>query len=199
MKPTESVRVARHGDLPRLSACLAEAFRRDPLHRWALPRESQWRRCSRRLWALALRRSIASHAVFTTEQLHGLAVWEPPGSRSGFLLQVRDGVRAGSIVGPRALLLARGLWRIRASRPHSTHYYLYILGTKPEFQGRGIGSSLLAEGLSRCDAVGSPVYLEASHRENIAFYERHGFEICRTIRVTPQVQVWGMWREPSHS
>jgi len=46
-----------------------------------------------------------------------------------------------------------------ARHPHDpSHWYLFILGTEPAAQGRGLGSALLARVLARVDAERMPVY-----------------------------------------
>lgn len=77
------------------------------------------------------------------------------------------------------------------------HVYLWLLGVRPEAQGYGIGSRLLAAGLQRTDARGLPVFLETSTPENVALYRRHGFEVIEDYMVTAgSPPSWAMWREP---
>lgn len=60
------------------------------------------------------------------------------------------------------------------------HWYLLIVGVDPELQGRGLGSALIREGLARADASDSPCYLDTSEERNLAFYQRHAFEVVGT-------------------
>lgn len=79
-------------------------------------------------------------------------------------------------------------------RPHA---YLWMLGVRPEAQGQGVGSRLLAAGLRQVDAVGRPAFLETSSDRNVGLYRRHGFEVISTFHVAPGApQTWAMWREP---
>ncbi|MFC6836702.1 ribosomal protein S18-alanine N-acetyltransferase [Halomarina ordinaria] len=58
------------------------------------------------------------------------------------------------------------------------------IAVHPEFQGRGIGTTLLERALATLAAVGAgSVKLEvrASNEEAIRLYRRHGFEYRRTI------------------
>ena len=59
--------------------------------------------------------------------------------------------------------------------PREPHYHLAYVGTRPDQQGRGLGTAVLRPMLDRCDAEGVPAYLENSKPRNEAFYVRHGF------------------------
>lgn len=72
-----------------------------------------------------------------------------------------------------------------------------MLGTRTALQGKGIGSALLEPVLERCDAQGMPAYLESSKYSNIAFYNRHGFEVTGEIPLPlGGPVVWPMRRNP---
>ena len=98
----------------------------------------------------------------------------------------------------------RGFYRFARSglatarfHPGEPHYYLFLLGAVPEAQGQGIGSALIAHVLRKCDDELLPAYLENSKRDNLAFYQGHGFKVVDEIRFAPGAPpVWLMWREP---
>lgn len=77
--------------------------------------------------------------------------------------------------------------------PKEAHWHLGPIGVLPGFQGRGIGSALLARFCAEVDACGSPAYLETDRRSSVRLYEKFGF------RLTAQEEVVGvpnyfMWR-----
>jgi ribosomal protein S18 acetylase RimI-like enzyme len=77
------------------------------------------------------------------------------------------------------------------------HWYLPTLGVDPPRQGQGVGSALIQPVLSRADAEGLLCYLETETAGNVAFYERHGFEVVvedDLPRGGPHF--WTMKREP---
>lgn len=96
----------------------------------------------------------------------------------------------------RLLDRASGLLYFDRHHPKEPHWYLQMLGTEPEWQGKGIGSSLLAPILDRCDRTGERVYLEASKEKNIPFYARHGFVVTEEMHVPKGPTMWAMWRDP---
>lgn len=61
------------------------------------------------------------------------------------------------------------------------HWYLELLATKPEWQGKGAGGKLLRWGLRKADEEGTETYLEASP-DGKPIYEHLGFrEVDRLI------------------
>ena len=99
------------------------------------------------------------------------------------------GLRTASVLG--------GLDRMEERHPQDPpHWYLFILGTEPAAQGRGLGSALLDQGLARVDADGMPAYLESSSERNLALYGRHGFEMTSEVVIPGGPRIWPMWREP---
>lgn len=63
--------------------------------------------------------------------------------------------------------------------PEAMH--LLIIGTRRSFQGQGIGSKVMREGLAKVDALGLPAYLESTNPKNTPFYQKHGFEIVEEV------------------
>ena len=63
------------------------------------------------------------------------------------------------------------------------HFYLFMLGTEPASQGRGLGSTLLEPMLELCDEQSMAVHLESSNPRNVPFYQRHGFEVTAEIEL----------------
>jgi ribosomal protein S18 acetylase RimI-like enzyme len=86
--------------------------------------------------------------------------------------------------------------KLRKQYAPGPHWYLQMLGVDPQFQGRGLGSALLREGLKRADAASRPSYVETMLERNLAFYGHHGFDVMGSIAVGPGGPVgWAMRRE----
>jgi len=135
--------------------------------------------------------------VYTTESLRGAAIWNPPGTFPlGWQGNARMGWTMARLLRHRLVDRAEGLLYFDRHHPKEPHWYLQMLGTEPEWQGKGIASSLLSPILERCDQSGHRVYLEASKEKNIPFYARHGFVVTEEMQVPKGPTVWAMWRDP---
>jgi len=82
------------------------------------------------------------------------------------------------------------------AHPHTPHWYLAFVGTRPEGRGRGLASRLIAVVTDRCDAEGIPAYLESSDPANVPLYERHGFAVTGEVDIEGGPTIPLMWREP---
>jgi ribosomal protein S18 acetylase RimI-like enzyme len=80
--------------------------------------------------------------------------------------------------------------------PVDDHRFLWFLGVTPQRQGQGLGSSLLASTLERCDREGVAAYLDATSEHNRRLYERHGFTVVAERSVDGSPPLWAMWRDP---
>ena len=82
-------------------------------------------------------------------------------------------------------------------KPETKHWYLSFIGTRPEARGKGLASALITEITETCDKDKIPAYLESSNPENVALYEKHGFEVTGEVTLKNGPIVPLMWREPS--
>ncbi|MGD8860798.1 MAG: GNAT family N-acetyltransferase [Myxococcales bacterium] len=73
-----------------------------------------------------------------------------------------------------AMRFARSDAVLRQHHLQTPHHYLFMIGTDPQWQGRGLGSALLKR--LTADAADAPCYLETDKRTSVQLYERHGFQ-----------------------
>jgi GNAT superfamily N-acetyltransferase len=95
-------------------------------------------------------------------------------------------------------VLMDGFRLVAAAHPTEPHFYLNILGSRPELRGRGLGAALIAHVVAECDRQGLPAYLESSNPRNQTLYRRHGFVAGEPVDMPDGsgVFVTPMWREP---
>jgi ribosomal protein S18 acetylase RimI-like enzyme len=196
---TVTIRKASTVDAQPLGVALGRAFADDPVMRWLLPaREARASRLPR-LFAMELRDLyLPNDEVYTTRDLVGGALWAPP---NRWRTPPTNLLRAV----PRLVWTLRGhigaavqcVSAIERLHPPEAHWYLAVVGTDPTHQRQGVGSALLAPVLERCDRDYLPAYLESSREDNLAFYQRLGFEVTGTLDLPGGgPRIWPMWREP---
>jgi ribosomal protein S18 acetylase RimI-like enzyme len=193
----DQVRKARSSDVERLAQGLARAFDDDPLTSWMFPDAIARNKRLPRLFVALLNVAMPLDEVYTTESLRASAIWNPPGTFPlGWRVNARMGFTMARLLRTRLAVCAPGLTYFDSHHPKEPHWYLQMLGTETQFQGKGLASALLSPVLERCDRTGERVYLEASKEQNIAFYARHGFAVTEEMQVPRGPKVWAMWREP---
>jgi ribosomal protein S18 acetylase RimI-like enzyme len=199
MGTTPPVRPAGTADVEGMADALAHSFHDDPVMQWLFGSEPpRPGRFLRPFFAHEGRRHLKHQEVYTVDGHPGAAFWDPPGHWKTSMFDVLSlaPVMARGI-GRRTVKALQGLGRMeKAHGERPDHYYLAVLGTRPDAQGRGIGSSLMAPVLSKCDAEGVGAYLESSKESNIPFYRRHGFEVVGEVAFPSGPPIWPMWRDP---
>lgn len=193
-------RAATLSDVEPVADALVRAFEDDPLMMYLFRSDQGRRKKSRLFFVSDARRAIEKDKgrVDTNDDAgtKGGAIWFAPGQwRTGGMelfgqipMLFRMGVET-----PRALTVLNLVEKVHPKEPH---WYLAVLGTDPEYQGKGIGSALMAPVLSKCDEEGVPAYLESSKERNIPFYERHGFKVTNELQIKNGPSLWPMWRDP---
>ena len=191
------VRHATHEDRAALAVALARAFDDDPVMNWFFPRERRDSIRFRQFFSMRLRQLMPHGETYTVDGTAGGAIWALPDRwRLGRWEEFRMGVALFTAIWPRVTRTVRGVELIEDAHPREPHYYLAVLGTDPEAQGRGIGSALMQPVLEMCDRDEVPAYLESSKERNIDFYARHGFRVTGEVRLPQGPPVWPMWRDP---
>jgi ribosomal protein S18 acetylase RimI-like enzyme len=192
-----AVRRAGKADLDGVCRALARSFEDDPVMEWIFPDPARRVALNERFFRMRVRGLLKQDEVYTTDGHAGAAGWAQPGRWEmppleglAFVLRLLGMTRS------RSALLARGWQKVDAAHPREPHWYLAILGTEPEAQGRGVGSALLEPVLEDCDRNEVPAYLESSKERNIAFYARHGFRVTEELTLPEGPPIWGMWRDP---
>lgn len=193
-----ALRTATRADIGALIDVLSRAFDADPVVNWVVRQDAGRAAAVEWVFRLVLDMAVPRGHVVTTEDLTGVAVWEPPGRRGdGRLREVwRIPGFVRSVGWRRLMTVSTGVGAMAAKRPRQPHWYLADLAVDPALQSRGLGSALLEHGLRRADADGVPAYLESSTARNRRLYERHGFR-AREVHLLggdgPPVSL--MWRK----
>ena len=150
-----------------------------------------------------LESAIKYGQVMTTQDCSGVLFWLPPGRtrlsdwdyvKCGFLAApFVVGLRHYGFVNASETFLADLQEKLLQGRPH---YYLWGITVDPANQRGGTGSALLRTLFDRADQERMPVYLETHRFENVAYYEKHAFQLIHTDKMPgDELPVWCMVRE----
>lgn len=200
LEPIQSpprTRKATTAEARAVAETLAAAFFHDPVIGWA------WRDPGRRLQILPdffevmVNISLDYDLAYATDDLTGAALWVPP-TASEPSAEEAEAFAASitSVTGESAPLVLQLFEILDEYHPREPHFYLPIIGTRPEHQGQGIGRALLSPVLEHCDREQLPAYLEATSERNQALYRRAGFRNTGVIPLPDGPALWPMWREP---
>lgn len=75
------------------------------------------------------------------------------------------------------------------------HWYVLVIGVRPDRQGRGLSRSLLQPVIDAADAQGVACYLENSNPANLPIYRKFGFDVAEElVPVRGSPKIWLMKR-----
>jgi GNAT superfamily N-acetyltransferase len=196
------VRLATSADLDSISIALARAFADDPIFSYLFEGMSNVERRAARFFRELAPIQLAHNTLYVPEgDVVGASLWDPPGQ---WRMPVSTQLKMApsllfKVFGARSFSHLRDYARVEKVHAQQTepHYYLAVLGTEPDQQGKGIGSALMQPILDQCDTEGVGAYLESSKEKNIPFYARHGFKVLSEHQFhAGGPSLWPMWRDP---
>lgn len=192
------VRRASDADAALVAAIHAEAFADDPLLAWLFPDERRRPALLSRYFLTVARELYLRHREVYLFGESGATMWLPPGTSPDSLslltwtsLLWRMWLAHGFAGLSRARLASESM---KANHPTEPHYYLHAIGVRKSEQGKGVGSALLRQMVSRCDGEGKLAYLENSNPRNTPLYERHGFRVVGEWTAPNGPPLWFMRR-----
>ena len=199
-RSTHGVRLAVQSDVDSMIETAVEAFFEDPVTVWIYPDASVRRPMLMEWYRLTFLTGLRAGHTYMAPHHQAISIWSPPSVPQMYDSEADSRTMAEMFrrhLGPRARTVFEGLMMIEGAHPRDVpHFYLSLLATAPESQGKGLASALLEEVLGRCDTEGWPAYLETSREQNVRFYEGRRFEVTGTVDIPDGPRLWFMWRNP---
>jgi len=191
---------AEPGDLDVLSQVIADAFQDLAPSRWLVADPAGRRQVFPGYFRLYVEHALARGVVHTTPGRTAAALWVPAGDQEAGPPDGYD-ARLAAVTGPWASRFR--IFDAALDRHHpagTSHWHLAILAVRPDRQGRGTGTALLAAGHAVLDqAPGTPAYLEASSGRARDLYLAHGYALLPGAPFHlpgDGPPLWPMWRPP---
>jgi hypothetical protein len=186
-----------------LTVILSRALHDEPNFTYLIPDERQRRAVLPWFFrTLAIRASRVCGEIYTTEAIHGGALWIGPGLAKTFSRVLRSEMlmapfRLGRTTLRRCLTMRARLEEVHRRLARGPHWYLLILGVEPSDKEDVIREALIDPVLSRADAEGLPCYLEIFNLANLPFYKECGFRIAGAGRIDGGgPNFWALMRAP---
>jgi ribosomal protein S18 acetylase RimI-like enzyme len=174
------VAAAQPTDIEPLISVMVLAFAADAVARWMYRDPERYLAYFGRFIRAFAGKAFSTGTAWRIDGNLGGALWLPPGVKPD-----EDAIAAilDESVPPEVMADVNAMFgEMAAYHPRDPHWYLPTIGIEPHLRGKGLGSALLAEALSRCDQEHMPAYLESSNSANLALYQRFGFEALGVIR-----------------
>jgi GNAT superfamily N-acetyltransferase len=152
----------------------------------------------RYLFRMAVR---ADGAYGTPDRSAILCTWPPGWEWPSRLASLPNGLLSVIWrIGLRGSLLLQRLERDfdAARRKHvpGKHWYVPLLGVRPEMQGKGLSRAVFAPVFAAADGLQVPIYLETMVESNVAVYTRLGFELVGRSELEGGLPNWEFRRKP---
>jgi ribosomal protein S18 acetylase RimI-like enzyme len=198
------VRPATLDDLDSLARIAAAGFYADPVMSWVFRDDARRRDQLTFIFTGLVLEMLPDRGTLYLAGGASAAFWRDPSFEHGRTAsdRVRDASDGSVDQGPppfapdeleRLGILGEAMM---ASHPHEPHWYLNVVSTLPEQQGRGLGAAVLRPVLDTCDAQGIRAYLESTNPRNHTLYRRQGFVDAGEIALPGGPSMTAMWRDP---
>lgn len=191
------------GEVPAAVETLTAAFAAYPLFPWLCPNEAARPRAVEGFCRVLANYSLRNGVLHATPCRSAVACWLCPGHewitplaiiRAGlFPLFWRLGFRGSN----RFMRLGATLdSRRQVHLGANPHWYLNLLGVRPEAQGKGLSRAVLAPVFEQADRDKLPCYLETLPEANVAIYRRLGFDLVGKCELPGGLPNREMVRQP---
>jgi amino acid transporter/GNAT superfamily N-acetyltransferase len=185
-------------ELDIVTTVLSKAFQTDVPGEWLVPEPDVRATVYPAYFNLLARHALrGAGEVFATADRTAVAIWYAAPYGVPDAAPAEYDAQLAAATGPYLpRFLALDAARQAGHPVDRAHHYLNFVAVLPEHQGRGLGSALLASRLSELHRLGTPAYLEATNRRNLALYLHHGFKVIGTVTVPDGgPTLYRMWRE----
>lgn len=171
------IRVATRADRDAVALTLARAFADDPATSYIFPDRAERVKRLPRMFRLIFDEDAGGMPLVTGSG-EAATLWRRPGQAEIGKLEMLK--QLFPLIGAFGSSLVRAMRvgdAIDAHHPSGTYWYLHIAGVDPAYQGKGLGSASIRQGLAKAREDGMPAFLETATPRNVSLYQSLGFEV----------------------
>ncbi len=190
------VRPARRTDRSAVVETVSAAFVHDPA--WSFLLGEEYHRLAPHFAGALFDSRVESGVVWVTVDVTAVSMWDRLGGGDGLSAEIETLWRAyRATAGVDAWTRLRAYEEaLDATRPFTPYWYLGVLATRPDRQGAGRATSVIAPVLERADEDGLDCCLETSTVANREFYGRRGFTDVTDVHIASGPPTWWLCRAP---
>jgi GNAT superfamily N-acetyltransferase len=192
--------VARAGPerLDVLASTFGRAFVNEPMMLWPMGLAGDVADPLTRCFRYFLEAALGLGVVWEVADSEGAAVWVgPPQADAWEATNPWDQARIDALTDDGGRRYERFWAWVDSRTPDEPLWLLDSIAVSPACQGRGLGSALIAAGLTRAAAAGLPAFLSTGTRRNVDIYGRSGFRVVDEADAPGGgPHIWFMRRDP---
>lgn len=193
--PTPTVRVATPADRTAVVETIVAAFRTDPA--WGFFLGPRYELLAPLFAGALFDKRVGRGTVWMTPDAGSVALWDGPGGPDPAHV-ASAWAPFDAVAGPAEQdRVAAYDAAVEQAHPDGPFWYLGVLATRPDAQGRGGATAVLQPGLTAADTVGLPACLETSTADNREFYARRGFTDVTQVDCPGGPPTWWLTRPVS--
>jgi len=185
MTKEEAKKIATQTGLTDSSRCArvcAHAFYNDPLDKYFFPDEANRISKQQQLYRFFLRINAYNTIRVSSPKLESLLVVEQP-FQHRMEMSISTSISGLSLIRVGVASLSKMIhYQLRTKALRNTlvqdpYWYLALIATSPEHQGKGFARALLLPLLLEAEKNRESFFLETNNSRNLSFYEKLGFRI----------------------
>jgi GNAT superfamily N-acetyltransferase len=184
-----------------LASTFGRAFVSEPMMLWPMGLAGDVADPLTRCFRYCLELALGLGVVWEAADGNGAALWVSPAQADAWeAASPWEQARIGALTddGGRRY---DAFWEwVDSQTPAEPLWLLDSIAVAPGWQGRGLGSALIASGLSQAAAAGVPAFLSTGTRRNVDIYGRSGFRVVDEADAPGGgPHIWFMRRDPDGS
>ena len=186
------------------SKVFTEAFTDYPLFKHLIEEPTARPRVYPLIFKLMVKHTVKfGWAYGTSENMEGIALWLPS-ERSDISLwsNLTNGgiellIKAGLRIAYRSMIFTEFASKLHHKVINEPHIYLFQIGVKKQYRGKGNASKLMKPILAYADSEEKSIFLETHDETNLPVYQHYHFETIRHEKIPDSdVNHWTMIRTP---